>query len=72
MVLPCQVNLQWFWILLYAALIIPFSPFIVNPRRYFRYFHSAAGASVKQSVCLGTYTEEVKCTPISYHENPHL
>lgn len=31
-----RLDLQWFWILLYAALIIPFSAFITDPTKYFR------------------------------------
>lgn len=31
-----KLDLQWFWLLLYAALIIPFSPFISDPKKYFR------------------------------------
>lgn len=31
-----RLDLQWFWLLLYAALIIPFSPFISDPKKFFR------------------------------------
>ena len=31
-----QVNLQWFWLLLYAALILPFAPYVTKPEFFFR------------------------------------
>jgi hypothetical protein len=34
--LSLKVDLQWFWLLLYAALILPFTPFISDPTQYFR------------------------------------
>ena len=32
-----QLWLQWFWLLLYAALIIPFAPWQSIPMRFYRY-----------------------------------
>ena len=31
-----KVNLQWFWLLLYAALILPFAPYVTKPEFFFR------------------------------------
>ncbi|KAL3138479.1 hypothetical protein ABBQ32_006269 [Trebouxia sp. C0010 RCD-2024] len=31
-----QINLQWFWLLLYAALILPFAPYVTKPEFFFR------------------------------------
>ncbi|KAK9829007.1 hypothetical protein WJX72_003371 [[Myrmecia] bisecta] len=50
--ISCQVNLQWYWILLYAALIVPFSPFIVNPRLFYRGGLEDNATSVKAMLLL--------------------
>ena len=34
--MACRVNLQWFWLVLYAALILPFAPFVRDPKFFFR------------------------------------
>ena len=31
-----RVNLQWFWLLLYAALILPFAPYVTKPEFFYR------------------------------------
>ena len=31
-----RINLQWFWLLLYAALILPFAPYVTKPEFFFR------------------------------------
>ena len=30
------MDLQWFWLVLYAALTIPFAPYVASPARFFR------------------------------------
>ena len=32
-----QVDLQWFWLVLYAAITVPFAPYVANPSRFFRW-----------------------------------
>ena len=32
-----RLNLQWFWLLLYAVITVPFAPFIRSPIKFFRY-----------------------------------
>lgn len=34
--MACRVNLQWFWLVLYAALILPFAPYVTRPEFFFR------------------------------------
>ncbi|KAL0034477.1 hypothetical protein WJX79_004596 [Trebouxia sp. C0005] len=34
--MACRVNLQWFWLLLYAALILPFAPYVTKPEFFYR------------------------------------
>lgn len=35
-----QLNMQWFWLLLYAVITVPFAPFIRSPVKFFRYVSS--------------------------------
>ena len=32
-----QIDLQWFWLVLYAAITVPFAPYVANPSRFFRW-----------------------------------
>ena len=32
-----RLNMQWFWLLLYAVITVPFAPFIRSPIKFFRY-----------------------------------
>ena len=32
-----RLNMQWFWLLLYAVITVPFAPFIRSPVKFFRY-----------------------------------
>ena len=32
-----RLNMQWFWLLLYALITVPFAPFIRSPIKFFRY-----------------------------------
>ena len=32
----CRVDMQWYWLILYAAVTIPFAPFVRDPTRFFR------------------------------------
>ena len=41
-----QLWLQWFWLLLYAALIIPFAPWQSIPMRFYRRFSLRARACI--------------------------
>lgn len=31
-----MVRVQWFWLLLYAIITIPFAPFVIQPIKFFR------------------------------------
>ena len=31
-----QLDMQWFWLLLYAIITVPFAPFIRSPIKFFR------------------------------------
>lgn len=32
-----KLDMQWFWLLLYAIITVPFAPFIRSPIKFFRY-----------------------------------
>lgn len=32
----CRVDMQWYWLILYAAVTVPFAPFVRDPTRFFR------------------------------------
>lgn len=32
-----KLDMQWFWLLLYATITVPFAPFIRSPIKFFRY-----------------------------------
>lgn len=34
--LACKVDLQWFWLLLFAAVTVPWAPWASDPVRFFR------------------------------------